>query len=76
MGTFKAIFFVGAYFIRKIKKYVRMMLNALREFQVCHSFTVDDTRPTCHPQAALAFDRRFIGIAKQIKVCTLSQALP
>ena len=68
MGTFKAIFFVGAFFIGRVKKYVRMMLNALRELQVCHGFTVDGTCLTCHPQAALAFDRRFIAIAKQIKV--------
>jgi hypothetical protein len=70
MGTLKAIFFVGAYFIRKIKKYVRMLLNALREFQVCDGAlsSVEATRSTFRPQAALAFDRRFIAIAKQIKV--------
>jgi hypothetical protein len=37
MGAFKAIFFVGAYVVLKIKKYARMILEMLTRFMVRHT---------------------------------------
>ena len=74
MGAFAAICFVGQYAIRKIKKYARKISNELKKLMVCRGPTIDATHLTCRLQAVLAFDDRFMEIAKDTKVRILPQS--